>query len=693
MFFYSKKNYTSIPALLSISWIFLYLLVSCSSIKDCENVVLLDDDFSGFTPGLFYSVVWAHGEYHYLPEMAPKGNWVVSCFKSVDSQRAWRVLREDDKNIMQQAYETDKRRRIYTHPMIIAGDDLWTDYIAEVCFAPESNGGQSGFVFRYRNDRCYYFFGINGEEAILKVVRHASAYHKPDEKILAKSKSSFIPGEYLTAKVKLKGSNIRAELSNGTVLEANDNTFPNGKIGLTSDIPTRYKSVKVTTSISEKNRLRAEKLKREQELKRLQDANPRPVLWKKIKTERFGAGRNLRFGDLNGDGQIDVLIGQVVHHGFKSAYTELSCLTAMTFDGEILWQHGQENPWNDDLSSDVGFQIYDLDGDGRNEVIYCMNFEIIVADGATGKTKYKAPTPKSKPPADHYPRILGDCLYFCDIRGTGRARDIVIKDRYRNFWVLNDRLKIMWEGSCITGHYPFAYDIDNDGKDELAIGYSLYDDNGKLLWSLDDSINDHADGVAVVKLQSDGDSEPIIVNAASDEGMILIDLKGNILKHHFFGHVQNPAVANFRDDLPGLEIVSINFWCNQGIIHYFDADGNLYFDFEPVQHGSMMLPVNWSGKSEEFYVLSANVEHGGLFDGWGRKVVEFPGDGHPDKCNAVLDVMGDCRDEIVVWDPFEIWVYTQDDNPKSGKLYKPVRNPLYNYSNYQATVSLPGWFE
>ena len=44
-------------------------------------------------------------------------------------------------------------------------------------------------------------------------------------------------------------------------------------------------------------------------------------------------------------------------------------------------------------------------------------------------------------------------------------------------------------------------------------------------------------------------------------------------------------------------------------------------------------------------------------------------------------------------DPYEIWIYTQDDNPKSGKLYKPRRNAMYNYSNYQATVSLPGWSE
>lgn len=45
----------------------------------------------------------------------------------------------------------------------------------------------------------------------------------------------------------------------------------------------------------------------------------------------------------------------------------------------------------------------------------------------------------------------------------------------------------------------------------------------------------------------------------------------------------------------------------------------------------------------------------------------------------------------MVWDPFELWVYTQHDNPKQGRLYQPARSPLHNYSNYQATVSLPGW--
>ena len=39
---------------------------------------------------------------------------------------------------------------------------------------------------------------------------------------------------------------------------------------------------------------------------------------------------------------------------------------------------------------------------------------------------------------------------------------------------------------------------------------------------------------------------------------------------------------------------------------------NVYHDFEPMQHGSMMLPLNWTGRREEYFVISPNVDEGGL---------------------------------------------------------------------------------
>ncbi len=667
------------------------LIFGCLILTSCtwshKEVLLFHDDFSGLKRGPLSTELGAYTEYHYLPQAAPKGNWAVS------NDRGWWSLREVDSERFICQSKTDEAS--YAHPIIIAGDELWADYNLRVRFAPQSPEHQSGVVFRYQNDLCYYFFGVEHNKVILKMVQHAVGFHKPYEKILSQAQYDWQPGDFLTADILVKGSRIRAQLNGDIMLEATDSTYSKGKIGLTANVPTRFAAVKITTTKENKTRYKAERDTFVELEKKLQAANPKPVVWKKIETEGFGVGRNLRFGDLDNDGVIDVLIGQVVHHGPKDRNSELSCLTAMTFDGKQLWQIGRADPWKDRLTNDVGFQIHDIDRDGKNEVIYCMNFEIIVADGATGTTKYKAPmplTPGGKPYKSEYnifPHILGDCIYFCDLRGTGYDSDITIKDRYRYLWALNDKLELLWQAECNTGHYPYAYDVDGDGKDELMMGYTLFDDNGDKLWSLDSSMSDHADGVAIVKFKPQLDLR--LLCAASDEGFFFTDMKGNILKHHYIGHVQNPAVANFRDDLPGLETVTINFWGNQGIIHYYDWDGNIYHSFEPSQYGSMCLPINWTGRSEEFFVLNANVNEGGMYDGWGRKVVEFPDDGHPDMCYAVLDITGDSRDEVVVWDPHQIWVYTQDDNTKEGTLYKPARNPLYNYSNYQATVSLPGW--
>jgi len=659
-------------------------------------VILLDDDFGRLTPGMFSpGVVGAHAEYHYLPALAPKGNWVVSTFLSDGSQRAWRVVRENDRALMEQAYTAPLEERSRTHPMLVAGDPAWADYELETRFAPATTEGRSGVVFRYRHDRAHYFAGVTGGEARLEKVNEGAAFRKLAETVLAGRPFSWKAGDFVRLRVGVQGDALRAEFGDQVVLEARDATFPEGRIGLTSDVPTRFDRVRVTAEPGAARRFESARAQREADEEARVAANPRMVPWRKLRTDGFGVGRNLRFGDLDGDGRLDVLVGQVVHHGPKDRHSELGCLTALTLDGRILWQSGAPDAWKDGLTNDVAFQAHDLDGDGRAEAVYCRDQELVVAEGSTGRILRKIPTPLvpegDDRPKSPFPRILGDSLLFCDLRGTGKPRDIVLKDRYWHLWAFTDALEPLWDVALRTGHYPYAYDVDGDGRDELAVGYSLVDHDGRILWSHDRNLQDHADGVAVVPFEEGAPAR--LLCAASDEGIFFADLGGRILRHLQLGHVQNPSTADYRPDLPGLETVTINFWGNQGIVHFFDARGEPYHDFEPAQHGSMMLPVNWTGRPGEYWVLSPSVSEGGLFDGWGGRAVRFPADGHPDLCYDVRDLTGDCRDEIVVWDPYEIWVYTQSDGPRSGRLYKPKRNPPWNASNYQATVSLPGWSE
>ena len=658
--------------------------------------VLLNEDFGAFDVGLFSADVGPHTEYHYLPVAAPRHGWSVACFTSRQAGTAWQVGESGGGKVMRQTYQSEGGRAPHSHPMISAGDVLWGDYTVTVRFTPQV-ASRCGVVVRYHNNRCYTFFGLEEGHAALLFMRHEKALHVPDERELAAAPFTWETGVEYEAVVSVSGPRYHATIKAAgaaeplAMLDGEDATYLQGKIALLADGPAEFRSVRVTapeTGIATFAKLRS---KRERELDELRERYPRPVVWNRFSTEGFGVGRNVRFGDLDGDGKPELVIGQMNAHGPRDAYSEVGCITAMGFDGRILWQSGEPDPEKYPLTNDVAFQVHDIDGDGRAEVIYGRDFELVITEGTTGKVKRKVPTPKSVPPADRYERILGDCLYFCDVRGIGRPADILIKDRYWHFWLYDEKLRPLWDGACRTGHYPWAADVDGDGKDEIAIGYTLWDHDGKLLWSLEEEIADHADGVAIVDFKEKPGSQPKILYTASDEGLLMVSLDGRILEHHLIGHAQNPAVAKLRTDLPGLQVVSINFWGNQGILHFWDGAGRLYHDAEPLNMGSMCLPVNWTGEEPELWVHNPNVTWGGMFDGWGRPVVMFPDDGHPDMCNAVLDVTGDCRDEVVVWDPHRMWVYTQEDSPKTGRLYRPVRNSLYNSSNYQASVSLPGW--
>lgn len=681
-----KINCSFFKAYLVSSLVIVLLLSACQSNKDVHT--LIDEDFSGMPHGPLAYDVGAHTEYHYLPEASPKTPWIVTTFR-YNLPPSWEVRQgEGQSQLVQTAHNPNN----HWHPMVVTGSPYWTDYTIEFSFQPKKVSSRNGLVFRYQNDRQYYFVGTDDNQLVLLKVDQGKAFRIPNEKELDESFLIFNQDSPIDLKIQVEGNQITVFQDENQIMTAEDSDFQSGKIGLLSDSPTSFKHVQVTTSEELYNQATAQQMAQQHLQDSLVAQNPKMHVYRQMYLGEGGVGRNVRFGDLNGDGMVDVLLGQVTHHGPKDRNSELSCLTAMTLDGEILWQTGKPDPWKTMVTNDVAFQIHDINQDGETEVIYCKNQELIIAEGATGKIIKKVKTPLSpggkalSSGHNKFKHILGDAIYFLDLQGNGYDSDFILKDRYSYLWAYDADLNILWEGECRTGHYPYAYDTDNDGKDELLTGYTLFDNDGTQLWSLDDELSDHADGVAIVRF--DKNEAPKVLCAASDEGLYYADVNGNILKHHYIGHVQNPAVANFRDDLPGLETVSVNFWGNQGIINLFDKHGELLHTFEPNQYGSMCLPLNWTGRTEEFFILNANAQEGGAWDGYGRKVLEFPDDGHPDMCYAVMNITGDVRDEIVVWDPNQLWVYTQEDNPITDQeLYKPDRNPVYNLSNYQATVS------
>ncbi|MGH9844194.1 MAG: hypothetical protein ACREEM_36170, partial [Blastocatellia bacterium] len=663
--------------------------------EDAGNIPdLFHDDFSRFPPGGLSSPVGslngAIQEYHYLPHRGvPLGPWA----NAICHLDAWVAGDEDGRPYLEQHLVNNQSGLM--NPLFITGDAEWSDYTVEVKIKPLSPAEMAGVVFRYHTNRHYYLFALTGgNKARLRVrLPLEKTFRVAEWRVLGEADFVYDTTRYYSFKVENDGPRIRAYIDGKLILEAGDGEILKGKTGVTANIPTRFQDFRVTASDAVKQQIDERIRRREAELVRLRSENPQPKLWKKFSVAGFGAGRNVRFGDLDGDGALDMLIAQNIPRVRGDAFDHISCLTAVNFDGKVLWQSGRPDPRNGLLTNDTPFQIQDIDGDGQNEVVLVKDFKLQILEGRTGKPRASALMPPIPTEYKERPYELnnGDSLAFFNLSGKAGRQEILLKDRYNTFWVFNNKLELLWKGRGQTGHFPFPFDLDGDGRDEILIGYSLWDHAGKQLWSRDVDLKDHADGVMMGNLSGDPRAEPRAYFSGSDEGFLIFDKQGRIIKHARIGHAQSPSVGKYRPDLPGLQYMTINFWKNPGIVTLFDHDGNMLAQEEPIHTGSPLLPVNWRGDGQEFAMLSGNVREGGMIDGRLRRVVIFPDDGHPDLAFYVADVTGDARDEVILWDQERVWIYTQDRPFKGERIYAPARNPHYNESNYRTSVSLPGW--
>ena len=670
------------------------LLLFALFIAPAANVELFRDDFSKLPPGWLSAPVGqlngAIQEYHYLPH---RGVATHPWYNPITHNDSWVAGDEDGKTYLEQHLINDQPER--WQPLFVTGDPLWTSYTVSAKVRPLSLAESAGIVFRYHTNRHYYVFSIMGGNRARLALR-LPLEHKirvVDWKELGAADIAYDVKQYHELKVENDGPKIRAYFDGKLVIEATDNDTLGGRAGLTANIPARFTDFVVSAPEAAAGRIRSAMAARDKELVALRAANPQPKLWKKFQTPQWGAGRNVRFGDLDGDGRIDMLIAQNVPKVRGDAFDHISCLTAVTLDGKILWQIGRPNPRNTLLTNDTPFQIHDFDGDGKNEVVLIKDFQIQVLAGATGKVIKREWMPAAPATNKERPYELnsGDSMIFLNLSGKRGRQELLLKDRYNSFWVFDNDLKLLWSGTGQTGHYPYPYDFNSDGRDEFVIGFALWDAGGKARWSHDAAMKDHADAISIGNYSGDAAARPRAYICGSDEGFVVIGEDGKLVKQVRLGHAQTQSVGKYRPEAKGLQIMTANFWRNTGIVTLFDADANILAQEELIPGSSHLQPVNWRGDGQEFALLSANVREGGMVDGRLRRVVLLPDDGHPDLAYQVLNVTGDDRDEIIVWDVNSVWIYTQDQPFTGQRLYQPTRNPMYNDSNYRATVSLPGW--
>lgn len=665
-----------------------------------KNVVLSNEDFQDFPIGEFpYDKDHtAMGEYQYVVANGYHGNWVdmVCNYTYNGTGPTWLITERDGRHFME-SMRIEKNRPHRMFPTLETGKHHWKDYEVSVSVRRLSQKGMAGLVFSMNNSIDTLVFYLDGKD------KAAVAYrHKEEVQILKEVSFPHGCDQEYRLKVDCDGRIAKVYVDDQELFRVeNDLVARGGKVGITADCPSRFADFKVCVSEKTKQEIDVAELAVKKTETEEMKKHPKMKLWKKIDLKNFGTSRQIRFGHLTGTDEWYVVLAQMQKRVSRDAYGFISCLTAIDLEGNVLWQLGEPSDKTEELgkvSADMAFQVYDIDGDGRDEVIVGWDFEIRILDGRTGTIKKSAKTPFSDDddadligvPYQTYAfeRINPDGIRICNFRGKERPADILIKDRYCRIYALDEDLNVMWKykSPTNTGHCPLPIDIDGDGKDELLVGYKLLDSDGQMLWSYPIS-EDHTDEIVAGKWMP-GEDEGHFACVSGTEGFFIGDFYGNIVARDMIGHAQRVSIANYCPEREGREIVVTNFWGHQGVIFLYDCYGNQIWEMENEMNGNILAPVNWDGDGTELILTNADAKKGGLLNGKGVRAVEFPDDGHPVLCCESLDLTGDERDELVVWDYHSMYIYTQDDCPKE-QTYHPVQFPIYNASNYRGEYSYP----
>ncbi len=377
-------------------------------------------------------------------------------------------------------------------------------------------------------------------------------------------------------------------------------------------------------------------------------------------------------GDLDGDGEYEIVLHQAgrSHDNSQAGFTDPPIFQAYKLDGTLLWTINLGKNIREGAHY-TQFMVYDLDGDGKAEVVmktadgtidakgkvigdsskdwrnergYILAGPeyLTVFDGLTGAalatTDFIPPRYPTTltPTTEQLKEMWGDgygnrmdrflaCVAYLD----GKTPSVVFTRGYYTRSVLtawnfrNGKLSKLWtfdsdDGTPENRHYRgqgnhnlSVADVDADGKDEIVFGAMTIDDNGKGLYTTGLG---HGDALHV----SDLDPER--------QGLEVFDIQERF----------DDAGANFRDAKTG-EVI----WKKASVKAGEDGEGpgrGLALDVDPRYLGY------------ECWVAGAGIT--GMFDCGGNKISE-----KAPACNMGIFWDGDVLSEILNGTTIDKWDY------------------------------------
>lgn len=420
--------------------------------------------------------------------------------------------------------------------------------------------------------------------------------------------------------------------------------------------------------------------------------------------------RNVWVGDLDGDGEYDYIVSRKGTQQSIEAYKS---------DGTYLWtlSYGKNSENQNNISPgsatiDVGMwdglTVYDVNGDGKAEVITKIangvtfgdgavwsnksdtKQWIAVVDGMTGSRMCYSAVPDDYISAGPVAAQLG--IAYLD----GTTPSIIASMKNRNsdksfnmmvcaYKMSGSKLKMQWQWNrgnqdLADGHQMRIADVDGDGKDEIChIGFTLESD-GSLKYSLTKKGVVHGDRFYVGKFDKNGPIRGYGIQQNNDSG--LLDYyynasNGNITWKHYTSSPYDVGRGDCGDIDPnyaGWEI-----WAFDGIyngpknIQITTADNQPYPSIAMWWDGDLLREQVNTNKIEKWDYQTQSVKrlvtaykfHNATLND--RNMPLFVG-----------DIVGDWREEVVYSnsDYSELVIFTTNI-PTEYKLYTLAHNPLY----------------
>jgi rhamnogalacturonan endolyase len=469
----------------------------------------------------------------------------------------------------------------------------------------------------------------------------------------------------------------------------------------------------------------------------LQAGDLRPYLSLPLQTPEGYHPNDASVADLDGDGEFDVVLHQTgrARDNSRDGVTDPPILQGYTLDGTLLWTINLGKNIREGAHY-TQFMVYDLDGDGRAEIV-CKTADgtidghgkvigdananyvgsngrilkgpefLTVFDGLSGKAL--ATTDYLPPRGDDLRKLWGDdrgnrsdrflaCVAYLD----GVRPSVVMCRGYYTRTVLaawdwrDGKLTSRWVFDSDTpGNKPYAgqghhqlsvADVNDDGKDEIVYGDMVVDDSGKGLYTTGCG---HGDTLHVSDLDPDHPGQEVfsIQERFDDAGAHMFDARtGKILWKK--PSVKAATSGGDKGEGPGRGVAfdidprypGAESWVRgAGMGGLWDAKGNPIGDIQP---GSCNFAVWWDGD-----VLRELLDRNHI-DKWNWTTQTTNRILTADDCTSCngtkatptlsADILGDWREEVI-WptiDGKELRIYTTTI-PTDRRFYTFMHDPQY----------------